>query len=145
MRLPHLVASLSAGALLAAAAARTPEAAAQSRGAATATSADEQIPGGRPRPGAILPANRIIAFYGNPLSRRMGVLGEYPPDLMLAMLDAEVATWQAADPGTPVKPARSSSTSRRCAAASISSSSKSAWPVSTPSAPTVASSSSVPD
>lgn len=105
MRLPHLVALASAGALLAAATARTPEAAAQSRGAASATAADDPIPGARPRPGAILPANRIIAFYGNPLSRRMGVLGEYPPDLMLAMLDAEVATWQAADPSTPVKPA----------------------------------------
>jgi len=56
-------------------------------------------------PGAILPHHRIIAYYGNPLSRRMGVLGEYAPDLMLAMLDAEVATWQAADPSTPVKPA----------------------------------------
>lgn len=56
-------------------------------------------------PGAVLPHNRIIAFYGNPLSRRMGVLGQYPPDQMLAMLDAEVAAWEAADPDTPVKPA----------------------------------------
>lgn len=55
--------------------------------------------------GAILPHKRIIAFYGNPLSRRMGVLGEYPPDQMLAMLDAEVAAWEAADPATPVQPA----------------------------------------
>lgn len=105
MRLPHLVSLFSAGALLAAAAAHTPDAAAQSRGANAAASADEPIPGGRPRPGAILPYNRIIAFYGNPLSRRMGVMGEYPPDLMLAMLDAEVASWEAADPSTPVKPA----------------------------------------
>ena len=58
-----------------------------------------------PREGAILPHRRIIAFYGNPLSRRMGVLGEYPPDQMLAMLDAEVAAWEAADPATPVQPA----------------------------------------
>lgn len=56
-------------------------------------------------PGAILPHHRIIAYYGNPLSRRMGVLGQYPPDQMLAMLDAEVAAWEAADPSTPVKPA----------------------------------------
>lgn len=53
----------------------------------------------------LLPEHRIIAYYGNPLSRRMGVMGEYPPDQMLAMLDAEVAAWEAADPGTPVKPA----------------------------------------
>src|SRR5437868_3851128 len=31
-------------------------------------------------PGAILPAHRIVAFYGNPLSKKMGVLGELPPD-----------------------------------------------------------------
>jgi len=55
--------------------------------------------------GAILPNKRIIAYYGNPLSRRMGVLGEYPPDQMLSMLDAEVAAWEAADPDTPVQPA----------------------------------------
>jgi hypothetical protein len=58
-----------------------------------------------PREGAILPHKRIIAFYGNPLSRRMGVLGEYAPDQMLAMLDVEVAAWEAADPATPVQPA----------------------------------------
>lgn len=105
MRLPHILAIASAGALVAAAATSVPDAAAQSRSATPATAAPDTIPGGRPRAGAVLPANRIIAFYGNPLSRRMGVLGEYAPDLMLAMLDAEVATWQAADPETPVKPA----------------------------------------
>lgn len=106
MRLPHFVGFATAGVLIAALAAHTPDAVAQSRGSSAATAAaEEPIPGGRPRPGAILPYNRIIAFYGNPLSRRMGVMGEYPPDLMLAMLDAEVATWRAADPSTPVKPA----------------------------------------
>ena len=29
-------------------------------------------------PGAILPKQRIVAYYGNPHSRKMGVLGEYP-------------------------------------------------------------------
>jgi hypothetical protein len=58
-----------------------------------------------PLRGAILPHRRVIAFYGNPLSRRMGVLGEYPADEMLAMLDTEVAAWEAADPSTPVQPA----------------------------------------
>jgi hypothetical protein len=56
-------------------------------------------------PGSILPAKRIIAYYGNPLSKRMGVLGEYAPDEMLAMLDAEVKAWTLADPTTPVQPA----------------------------------------
>ena len=55
--------------------------------------------------GALLPGHRIIAFYGNPLSRRMGVLGEYEPEQMLQRLDREVAAWRAADPSTPVLPA----------------------------------------
>ena len=58
-----------------------------------------------PLPGAILPAKRIVAFYGNPLSKKMGVLGEYPTDVMLAKLDSEVAKWRKADPSTPVQPA----------------------------------------
>jgi len=58
-----------------------------------------------PLPGSILPAKRIVAYYGNPLSKRMGILGEIPPDQMLARLDKEVADWQRADPSTPVQPA----------------------------------------
>ena len=56
-------------------------------------------------PGAILPAKRIVAYYGNPLSKRMGALGEYEPQEMLRRLDKEVAAWRAADPATPVQPA----------------------------------------
>jgi hypothetical protein len=58
-----------------------------------------------PLPGSILPARRIVAFYGNPLSKRMGVLGEYPADQMLAKLDSVAREWQQADPTTPVQPA----------------------------------------
>jgi len=58
-----------------------------------------------PLPGSILPGHRIVAFYGNPLSKKMGVLGELPPDQMLARLDKEIAAWQKADPSTPVQPA----------------------------------------
>ncbi len=58
-----------------------------------------------PLPGAILPARRIVAFYGNPLSKRMGILGELPYDQMLAKLDTVVGWWRAADPSTPVLPA----------------------------------------
>ncbi len=61
--------------------------------------------GPAPLSGAILPAKRIVAFYGNPLSKKMGVLGEYPVDVMLAKLDTTVAKWQQADPSTPVQPA----------------------------------------
>jgi hypothetical protein len=58
-----------------------------------------------PNYGALLPANRIVAYYGNFYSKGMGVLGQYPADQMLAMLKAAVAQWQAADPTTPVIPA----------------------------------------
>ncbi|MGH7481553.1 MAG: hypothetical protein ACRELV_05315, partial [Longimicrobiales bacterium] len=58
-----------------------------------------------PLPDAILPRRRIIAFYGNPRSTRMGILGELPPAEMLAQLDREVRRWEAADPRTPVVPA----------------------------------------
>jgi hypothetical protein len=58
-----------------------------------------------PLPGSILPAKRIIAYYGNPLSKRMGVLGEYEVDEMLSRLDKEIARWKAADPSTPIQPA----------------------------------------
>ena len=61
--------------------------------------------GPAPLPGSILPARRIVAYYGNPLSRRMGVLGEYEPDEMLRRLDREVAAWMRADTLTPVVPA----------------------------------------
>ncbi len=55
--------------------------------------------------GALLPQNRIIAYYGNPHSKKMGVIGEYPEQQMLDMLDKTVAQWKAADPATPIVPA----------------------------------------
>jgi hypothetical protein len=58
-----------------------------------------------PLPGSLLPAKRIVAFYGNPLSKRMGILGELPPDQMLGKFDSVVAQWRAADPSLPVQPA----------------------------------------
>jgi hypothetical protein len=61
--------------------------------------------GPAPIAGALLPKNRIIAYYGNPHSKKMGVIGEYPEPQMLAMWDRTVAAWKAADPKTPVIPA----------------------------------------
>ena len=55
--------------------------------------------------GSLLPAKRIVAFYGNPLSKRMGILGELPSDQMLSKFDSIVAQWRAADPAVPVQPA----------------------------------------
>ncbi len=54
---------------------------------------------------ALLPFNRIVAYYGNFLSTGMGVLGQYPTDIMLAKLASTTAQWAAADPSTPVIPA----------------------------------------
>ena len=58
-----------------------------------------------PLPGAILPGRRIVAYYGNPLSKRMGVLGEYPKDEMLRRFERQLDEWRRADPNTPVQPA----------------------------------------
>lgn len=58
-----------------------------------------------PLPGAILPFNRIVAFYGNLYSTRMGILGEIPKKQMLKKLQDEVANWQQADTTLPVLPA----------------------------------------
>ena len=41
---------------------------------------------------------RIVAAYGNPLSKGMGILGRLPRDAMLADLAARTASWQRADP-----------------------------------------------
>ena len=58
-----------------------------------------------PLPGAILPFHRIVAFYGNLYSKKMGILGELPKEEMLQKLKKEVAMWQAADSTVPVIPA----------------------------------------
>ena len=58
-----------------------------------------------PLTGSVLPQKRIVAYYGNPLSKKMGVLGEYPKEEMLRRLKGEVEKWTKADPAHPVQPA----------------------------------------
>lgn len=58
-----------------------------------------------PLPGAILPFKRIVAYYGNFYSKRMGILGELPEEEMLAKLKGEVAAWEKADSSMSVVPA----------------------------------------
>lgn len=62
---------------------------------------------GTPYPlgGAVLPYKRVVAFYGNLYSKKMGILGELPANEMLAKLKGEVKNWERADPKTPVQPA----------------------------------------
>lgn len=57
-----------------------------------------------PRRDALLPWSRIVTYYGNPLSKRMGILGEIPPAEMMAGLEREAKAWAKADPLTRVKP-----------------------------------------
>ncbi|MEO6550178.1 MAG: hypothetical protein ABIN94_19400 [Ferruginibacter sp.] len=57
-----------------------------------------------PLAGALLPYHRIIAFYGNLYSKKMGILGELPRDQMVKKLQGEVARWQAADTTVKVIP-----------------------------------------
>ena len=56
-------------------------------------------------PGSVLPARRIVSYYGNPLSQQMGILGEIPPDQMIARLRQQVEAYAAADPRRPFQPA----------------------------------------
>jgi hypothetical protein len=57
-----------------------------------------------PLAGAILPFKRIVVYYGNLHSKKMGALGEYAPKEMWQRLNAEVKHWEKADPSTPVQP-----------------------------------------
>jgi hypothetical protein len=57
------------------------------------------------RSDALLPGSRIIAFYGTPLSTRMGILGEIPRDRMMAKLDTVAAEWARVDSTRTVRPA----------------------------------------
>lgn len=54
------------------------------------------------RQDALLPKHRIVAYYGNPLSTRMGILGEIPPEQMMARLEETAKRWEAADSTRPV-------------------------------------------
>jgi hypothetical protein len=58
-----------------------------------------------PLPGAILPARRIVSYYGNPLSATMGVLGELTPEKLFPRLRAQADAYAAADRSRPVTPA----------------------------------------
>lgn len=58
-----------------------------------------------PNEGAILPFKRIVAYYGNLYSVRMGILGEFPPKEVWRRLNIEVDAWNKADSTTPVQPA----------------------------------------
>lgn len=72
---------------------------------APSDSARWPVPAPEPLPGSIIPEHRIVAFYGNPLSKRMGILGEIDSTEMLRRLEQTATEWAAADPGRKVLPA----------------------------------------
>jgi hypothetical protein len=50
-----------------------------------------------PLPGAILPFHRVVAYYGNLSSTKMGALGKWPKNEMIPKLLDEVKKWSDAD------------------------------------------------
>lgn len=58
-----------------------------------------------PPPGAILPFTRVLAYYGNLYSTKMGILGALPEEEMLERLSIEAANWARADTSMPVQKA----------------------------------------
>jgi hypothetical protein len=54
---------------------------------------------------ALLPEHRIVSFYGNPLAKEMGILGEIPSDQMLKRLKQQIAAYSANDDSRPIVPA----------------------------------------
>jgi hypothetical protein len=70
-----------------------------------ADSARWPVKGPEPAPGALLPEYLIVAYYGNPKSTRMGILGQIPPNEMLPKLERTAREWAEAEPGRKVIPA----------------------------------------
>ncbi len=70
-----------------------------------ADSARWPVAGPAPIPGSLLPNHRIIAYYGNTRSTRMGILGQIPRDSMLTRLEETAIAWAKADTTRPVMPA----------------------------------------
>ncbi len=53
-------------------------------------------------PPPLLPNHRIVAFYGNPLNARMGVLGQGTAQQMLSRLSEQAQAYDTLDPSHPV-------------------------------------------
>ncbi|HET9661257.1 MAG TPA: hypothetical protein VFP05_13055 [Thermomicrobiales bacterium] len=51
----------------------------------------------------LLPANRILSYYGFPTNELMGILGEHAKEDLLPLLQEQAAAYEAADPTRPVK------------------------------------------
>lgn len=58
----------------------------------------------KPLPGP-LDGVRWVTYYGNPLSKRMGILGEIEPKAMMDRLEQQAVEWRVADPSVRTQPA----------------------------------------
>lgn len=58
-----------------------------------------------PDPRAILPAYRVVTYYGHPADANMGILGELEMEDLLVQLLDEAQAYERADPTRPVMPA----------------------------------------
>jgi hypothetical protein len=52
-----------------------------------------------------LDRHRVVAYYGNPLSARMGIVGEYEPAELIRRLRAQAAAYQPLSPDRTIVPA----------------------------------------
>ncbi len=62
------------------------------------------VKGPLPLGGAILPFKRVVAYYGNRFSVKMGALGKWPKKEMIPKLLEETRKWTEADPKIPAVP-----------------------------------------
>ena len=51
----------------------------------------------------LLPDNRVLLYYGFPENELMGILGQYPPEELLPLLQEQAAAYEAADSSRPWK------------------------------------------
>ena len=58
-----------------------------------------------PLPNSVLPARRVVSYYGNPLSSGMGILGEMPPERLFPRLRTQADAYTSADKERAVTPA----------------------------------------
>ncbi len=78
---------------------------ATARATGTRGSATPATAGQRPKPNTsgdrLLDKHRLVTYYGHPYSDKMGILGEYDPEPMMARLKQQTAAYTAADPSRP--------------------------------------------
>jgi len=71
----------------------------------TAPKLNLQAPEEETTSNGLLPANRIVTYYGFPGNADLGILGEYDMDQALELLKEQAAAYEQADPSRPVLPA----------------------------------------